>query len=525
MGANSVSLQLVHTGDGPVTITRWYQKSFRDWDGDVGLLDRCQKHGYTGLYLNEMTEEDFEKLKSLTVETSLRFMIEVPLEMYAKCRSLPSFVEINHRIDWPKASSLLMQPKEFSPGTRLSVHFRTRSSGVEAKRFSAFLESLPSGLLVHLVFPLTHSGLAHQESQIRQLVERMRKMRADLQISGPMGWGIEITPMNEHQRHPTPVLVAEHLVSEVKPEVSVIIPTFDKWGELKVTIANLETQLFRSFEVIVVDTGSPGCNLQNKSDEIFTGARFPWKFIALQNEARHQMGDHNFRAALARNTGAAVARGEWLSFLDDDVIVPPHYLDWVMRHCDDNVTVMGQRWESSRQTSPYWTQFYARSQDWNQLVRPWRFVCTHSLTVKSVLFHQVGGFRECFTSYGFEDGEFAYRLHAKGAKFRLTPFQVFHQTVPRKRLEWSGSSLRRWRLLQTTGALFYRVTLSEEVYGHCRYLFHRPRWMNRVLLAGFERWNRLIAKIRRAAPYSPSEELNYGPRGNSSRVSSEIVSS
>ncbi len=49
---------------------------------------------------------------------------------------------------------------------------------------------------------------------------------------------------------------------------------------------------------------------------------------------------------------------------------------------------------------------------------------------------------------------FAYRLRQAGVLFLLTPFRVLHQTDGTHRLEWSGSAIQRWRLLQTTGRLF-----------------------------------------------------------------------
>ncbi len=59
----------------------------------------------------------------------------------------------------------------------------------------------------------------------------------------------------------------------------------------------------------------------------------------------------------------------WLSFLDDDVLLPPQYLEWARHHCTDKVVVMGQRWESERPTPLYWKKFYAKANQWNEIDR------------------------------------------------------------------------------------------------------------------------------------------------------------
>ena len=90
-----------------------------------------------------------------------------------------------------------------------------------------------------------------------------------------------------------------------RPEISVIVPVYNRRALLSRALASVAAQTFRDFEVIVVDDGSTdspcdavaACRIEN---------------LRL---VRH---DKNRGAAAARNSGIAAARGEWIAFLDSD---------------------------------------------------------------------------------------------------------------------------------------------------------------------------------------------------------------
>jgi glycosyltransferase involved in cell wall biosynthesis len=88
-----------------------------------------------------------------------------------------------------------------------------------------------------------------------------------------------------------------------RPRFSVIIPLHNGADFIETTLTSLSRQTFPDFETIVVDDGSSddGC-------DIVRDHRLP--SVIVRQEA---MG-----VAVARNQGAAVARGEWLAFLDQD---------------------------------------------------------------------------------------------------------------------------------------------------------------------------------------------------------------
>jgi glycosyltransferase involved in cell wall biosynthesis len=93
--------------------------------------------------------------------------------------------------------------------------------------------------------------------------------------------------------------------------LSVIIPTLNEEKYLPLLLASLSRQTYRNFEIIVADAGS-----KDGTREIAAGAGC--------------MIVDGGMPGVGRNKGAAAARGEWVLFLDADVILQPHFLQSVM---------------------------------------------------------------------------------------------------------------------------------------------------------------------------------------------------
>lgn len=89
----------------------------------------------------------------------------------------------------------------------------------------------------------------------------------------------------------------------MKPKVSIIIPTFNRFSRLKQAVDSILLQTYRDFELIVVDDGST-----DRTRELFENCP-PQVFYVFQK---------NKGVAAARNEGINKARGQWLAFLDSD---------------------------------------------------------------------------------------------------------------------------------------------------------------------------------------------------------------
>jgi GT2 family glycosyltransferase len=209
-------------------------------------------------------------------------------------------------------------------------------------------------------------------------------------------------------------------------KVTVVVPHYEDPHGLDLVLTALELQDHPTLEVVVADDGS----------EVLPdpGARaHPVRVVS--------QPDQGFRAAAARNLGAAAAGGEVLCFLDADTVPEPGYVSAVVRAIADGADlVVGRRRHADlaattptelvrwfRDAGPAPREFeepawlrdaYDRTDDLRTAGDDaYRFVISAVLSVTRDLFERVGGFEEAFTAYGGEDWEFAHRCWTAGAEF------------------------------------------------------------------------------------------------------------
>ena len=216
--------------------------------------------------------------------------------------------------------------------------------------------------------------------------------------------------------------------SRAEPTVSVVIPYFRDQRRLDLVLLALAAQTYplTGIDVIVADDGSP------EPPDVSSAAGLAVRVV--------RQPDLGFRAAAARNLGAAAADGDLLVFLDADTIPEPAYVHRLTRlpalvhdtvavgrrrHADLTGWTAGQvhSWLTSvgpapaELTEPQWlVDAYASSGDLLAVdARSYRFVISAVMAVSRSLFDEVGGFDERFVGYGGEDWELANRLVNAGA--------------------------------------------------------------------------------------------------------------
>ncbi|MEY2876335.1 MAG: hypothetical protein RLZZ373_3706, partial [Pseudomonadota bacterium] len=95
------------------------------------------------------------------------------------------------------------------------------------------------------------------------------------------------------------------------PEVSIILPTFNRVDVIGRAVSSVLRQTFHDWELIVVDDGSTD------------GTRA--RLEGLDPRLRY-IGQANQGVYVARNTGLQAARGRYVTFLDSDDEWLPHFL-------------------------------------------------------------------------------------------------------------------------------------------------------------------------------------------------------
>lgn len=243
--------------------------------------------------------------------------------------------------------------------------------------------------------------------------------------------------------------VLDGVRAEHPPLVSVVVVHYEQPGDLARTLGALARQTHPAelLEVIVVDDGSATAPVVPPGVQLI---RLP---------------DRGFRAATARNRGAAAARGSVLCFLDADTAPEPSYVAELTRLPavrDDAVTVGRRRHADfgdapaspdaagidaagaaaaapvevagplAELREPAWLRdAYARSRDLLEAdQRSYRYVISSVLACSSAFFAATGGFDESFDEYGGEDWEWAHRAFTRGAVLAHVPSAVAWHNGP-----------------------------------------------------------------------------------------------
>jgi glycosyltransferase involved in cell wall biosynthesis len=106
---------------------------------------------------------------------------------------------------------------------------------------------------------------------------------------------------------------------------SIVVPVFNRPTEVEELLKSLTEQIFKDFEVIIVEDGS-----QETCKHIIE------KYTVLLNIKYYEKP--NSGPGLTRNYGAQRSTGETIIFFDSDCIIPAQYLDIVNSQLADNYT-------------------------------------------------------------------------------------------------------------------------------------------------------------------------------------------
>lgn len=324
-------------------------------------------------------------------------------------------------------------------------------------------------------------------------------------------------------------LTQEH---QGQPLFSVVIPSYNNKAYLVCTVRHLLKQDLAPnlYEIIIVDDGSDDDTLSELNDflksthQSFIGNMLAQKwacvrYVYYERKQARKMGDHQFRAGVARNLGVKHARGKYVAFLDSDIIVPESFLsDLRDKHADHDV-IQAKRLHlrkeiCSKQTNiedinlhrdiisverGYWDVFY-ELKNWDALEDKWKYVCTYALSLPVEVFKQVGWFRKNYCVYGYEDTDLGYRLAKAGYKFYLNKINTFHLYHSDERSEYKNVFLKKLSLLQHSAKVFYANSLDYCVYKHLE-------WVLQHNLPIFLRLSARYQKIEDAAMLVPG--LNF----------------
>lgn len=191
------------------------------------------------------------------------------------------------------------------------------------------------------------------------------------------------------------------------PTVTVVIATHARPAQLDACLEGMAKldRVAGGLEIVIVDDGGP------QSLEPLIGA---WNQLPVRLTVRKRGGP-----AKARNTGAEMARGRFLAFIDDDCIPLPGWLSALVRELERRPDhLLGGRVTNGLPEDPYaaatqsittYARQYYRSEAANE-----PFFTTNNLALSTERFRHVGGFDTSIRSATGEDREFCDRWRSYG---------------------------------------------------------------------------------------------------------------
>jgi glycosyltransferase involved in cell wall biosynthesis len=199
-----------------------------------------------------------------------------------------------------------------------------------------------------------------------------------------------------------------------RPLVSVVIPTFNRTEQTIAAIVSVLAQTYSDFDIIVVDDGSTDDSRQAMQ-----------RFISQKTDGCQQIlfvSQPNQGASVARNTGIAKAKGEYIAFLDSDDSWHPEKLEHQMRALEQFKNECGVCFTDARLVNNSGmdiSSFQVHGRNYNQpmgidrdamksLAESFSGFWISSLLVRTDLARQVGGFSPDISFV--EDRDFHFRL-------------------------------------------------------------------------------------------------------------------
>jgi GT2 family glycosyltransferase/glycosyltransferase involved in cell wall biosynthesis len=216
--------------------------------------------------------------------------------------------------------------------------------------------------------------------------------------------------------------IAPAFAAQPNPRASIVIPVFDQLHHTRRCLQALAAQAHAaSFEVLVVDDGS-----SDGTDAYCS------RIAGLRHHRRAANG--GFIAAC--NDGAALARGEFLVFLNNDTVPQPGWLDALLRTFTEVpdaglvgaqlifpngklqesggvVFADGSGWNYGRNQSPADPRFaYLRDAD---------YASGAAIAIRRELFARLGGFDARYAPAYYEDTDLAFAVREAGLRVLVQP--------------------------------------------------------------------------------------------------------
>ncbi|NER06882.1 MAG: glycosyltransferase [Okeania sp. SIO3C4] len=246
---------------------------------------------------------------------------------------------------------------------------------------------------------------------------------------------------------------------------SVVIPTYNRKPILEKCLRALENQDYDrpiiDYEVIVVDDGS-------------TDDTIPW----LETEAKEfphvQLFSQSHQGpAAARNLGVEQAKGDFIIFIDSDLVVTDSFLQ---SHANSLVSAEGENVFTYGRVINTCNFDFPTSEPYKLTDFSAAFFATGNVAIARRWLIEAGLFDTRFEQYGWEDLELGVRLKNLGLKLIKCPDAVGYHWHPPFSLEQLPGMIEREIQRGKMGVLFYQKHPTWEVK-----MMIQMTWLHKLL--------------------------------------------
>ena len=224
--------------------------------------------------------------------------------------------------------------------------------------------------------------------------------------------------------------------------LSIIICSYNRASYISDALTSLyrQTAVLNEFEVIIVDNNSTDNTKEVYAAWRQTNTNGQFTFISETKQG----------ASFARNTGAAIAKGQWVCFMDDDAVATPNYVENILTHIQntpDAVGFGGRIIPKYIPSEPKWMSYYVSSLVGNFDYAPipcafenGKYPLESNMIVKKSVYDKIGGFNVNLPGVvgtlriGGEGKELFYKILALGHIIYYDPAICVHHVVEVKKL-------------------------------------------------------------------------------------------
>lgn len=119
--------------------------------------------------------------------------------------------------------------------------------------------------------------------------------------------------------------------------ISVIVPVYNVETYLEECLDSIQNQTYTDFEVLLVNDGSTD------------GSQAICERYCKENRRFHLLNQENQGLSVARNTGVAASRGEFIVFVDSDDMILANYLETLMHYMREDVDIVESQFTVSNE--------------------------------------------------------------------------------------------------------------------------------------------------------------------------------